>query len=444
MVMESIPSSSAATGGEDGFTIGVPAKPHLENPPLPYPQPCPSATFPGAQSDVVIPLIHLIPSDILPIVPTGVEVTLRVAIVHDWLNQQGGAEVVLEALKEVYPEAPIFTSIYRPDLMPDRYRTWDIRTSFMSSVPLISDHPRLFLPLYPLAFRSLDLRPYDVVISISSAFSHGVITPAGSTHICYCLTPARFLWDYHRYSQRERIGAFARGVLPMVLAWLRRWDRHSAQRVNHFVSISKTVQTRVRTIYERNSEVLYPPVKARSIPLGRDQDDLFLIISRLVPYKRIDVAIEAFNELNRPLWIVGTGRDEARLQALANPNVRFLGRLSTQETWDLMGRCKALIFPGEEDFGIVPLEAQAAGRPVIALAAGGALETVVEGKTGAFFREQTPKALVDAVRDFCADSFDSDAIRQHALSFDQEVFQKRFRSMVERKSQGDRADGRVE
>jgi glycosyltransferase involved in cell wall biosynthesis len=400
--------------------------------------------FPDVKSDGSVPLIHLIPSDILSMFPTGAEVTLRVAIVHDWLNQQGGAEVVLEALKEVYPEAPIFTSIYSPDLMPDRYRTWDIRTSFMSRVPLIPKHPRLFLPLYPLAFQSFDLHLYDVVISISSAFSHGVITPAGSTHICYCLTPARFLWDYHRYSQRERIGALARAVLPTVLAWLRQRDQQSARRVNHFISISKTVQARVRNIYERDSEVLYPPVKARSIPLGGNQDDFFLIISRLVPYKRIDVAIEAFNELNKPLWIVGTGRDESRLHSLANANVRFLGRLSTLETWDLMGRCQALIFPGEEDFGIVPLEVQAAGRPVIALAAGGALETVVDGKTGAFFQEQTPEALADAIRAFPDDGFDPDAIRRHALKFDQEVFQSRFRKMVERKSRGDRTDGRAE
>jgi glycosyltransferase involved in cell wall biosynthesis len=358
---------------------------------------------------------------------------LRVAIVHDWLNQVGGAESVLEALKEMYPQAPIHTSIYWPKAMPPQYREWDIHTSWLNNLPLIKRRHQPFLPLYPLAFEGFDLGGYDLVISNKSAFCHGVITPPETVHICYCLTPTRFLWDYHNYVRHESVNSVVRTLLIPFLYVLRMWDKAAAERVDHFVAISETVRQRIRKFYRREAVVVHPPVDVQRFQVQEEHDDYFLIVSRMIPYKRIDLAVQAFNMLGLPLKIIGDGRDRPRLQAIANSNVEFLGRLPDQQVGEYLSRCRAFVFPGKEDFGIAPLEAQAAGRPVIAYAAGGALETVVEGVTGMFFREQTPESLANVISAFDDDAFDGATIRQYAEGFDRKTFKSKLQAFVDEK-----------
>ncbi|MGC8786026.1 MAG: glycosyltransferase [Anaerolineae bacterium] len=358
---------------------------------------------------------------------------MKIAIVCSWLNQYGGAERVLEAVHALYPEAPIYTSIFWPEALPPAYRDWDIRPSFLNRFPLIHRHHQWYLPFYPYAFEGFDFSDYDLVLSITSAFAHGIITSPKTLHICYCLNPARFLWDYHNYVAREGLGRLVRLVLPLFLYNLRLWDRLAADRVDHFLAISHTVQQRISKYYGRDAEIIYPPVDATRFSASTEHDDYFLVISRLVPYKRIDLAVKAFNRLRLPLYIIGDGRDRRALEAMAAPNVRFLGRVNDEALARYLSRCRAFIFPGEEDFGIAPLEAQAAGRPVIAYAGGGALETVVEGKTGLFFHEPTPESLMEAVQRFDDVSFDPAAIREHALHFDRAVFQQKFADFVRTK-----------
>jgi glycosyltransferase involved in cell wall biosynthesis len=364
------------------------------------------------------------------------KVAMKVALVHDWLNQYGGAERVLEVLHELYPDAPVYTSIFEPKAMPSFYRSWDIRTSLMQNFPFVKRRHQPFMGLFPFAFEQFDLSEFDLVISNSSAFCHGVLTSARTRHICYCLTPTRFIWNFHEYARDENIGALARRVLPLLLTQVRMWDRVAADRVDHFIAISAAVEKRIAKFYRRESEIIHPPVDCSSFELVAQPDDFFLIVSRLVPYKRVDLAVRAFNELGLPLVIAGDGRDRARLERMAGPNVRFLGRVSESRLRDLYSHCRAFIFPGEEDFGLTPLEAQASGRPVIAYAAGGALDTVVDGHTGIFFKEKTPTSLIAALKRFEVEDFDPLAVRAHALAFDTPVFRQRFVSYVERKLSG--------
>ncbi len=361
----------------------------------------------------------------------------KAAVVVSWLNQYGGAERVLEAVHELLPQAPVYTSMFWPEAMPPDYRTWDIRVSWLDRLPFIHRHHQPFLPLYPLAFEGFDLSGYDVVLSISSGFAHGVITPPGTTHLCYCLTPGRFLWTYHAYAGRENIGPLVNALLKPILLWLRQWDRLAADRVDRFIAISTEVQRRIAKYYRRDSVLIFPPVDTdRFTQVATAEDgDYFLVVSRLIPYKRVDLAVKAFTALGLPLVIAGDGRDRARLEALAGPNVRFLGRVADAELPGLFARCRAFVFPGHEDFGIAPVEAQAAGRAVIAYAAGGALDTVVEGVTGLFFREPTPEALAEAVRRFNPRDFNPVAIRQHALQFDKRVFQRKLMALLEERGQ---------
>jgi glycosyltransferase involved in cell wall biosynthesis len=364
---------------------------------------------------------------------------LKLAICVSWLNQYGGAEKVLEAAHELFPDAPIYTTIHWPQAMPAEYRDWDIRVSALNRLPFICRHHQLFLPLYPLAVESFDLSDYDVVLSITSAFAHGIITQPETLHICYCLTPARFLWNYQSYAQREGLGRLADVALRPVLNYLRLWDRLAADRVDHFIAISREVQRRIRKYYHRQSAIIHPPVDTGRPHRADGYDDYFLVVSRLIPYKRIDLAVRAFNELGLPLKIVGEGRDRAALQALARPNVEFLGWVGDEELQKLLSQARAFIFPGLEDFGIAPVEAMAAGRPVIAYAGGGALDTVKPGVTGEFFTELTPESLAGAVRDFDPTRYDPATIRSHAEQFDQAVFQRELKRFVDEQSAAHRA-----
>jgi glycosyltransferase involved in cell wall biosynthesis len=357
---------------------------------------------------------------------------LRVAIVHDWLNQIGGAEGVLEVLTGMFPGAPVYTSIYDQEAMPEAYRAWDIRTTWMNRLPAIHRHHQPYVMLYPLAFAGLELDGYDLVVSNKSAFCLGVRTPPETRHVCYCLTPTRFVWDFDTYVGRELGSSAARRLVRPFLGWLQKWERAAAERVDALVAISTTVQARIYRFYGRQSTVIHPPVNTGRFIPGSDQEGYFLIISRLIPYKRIDLAVQAFTELGLPLWIGGEGRDRASLEAMAGPNVRFLGRVPGEELGRLMARCRAFVFPGLEDFGISPVEAMSAGRPVIAFAGGGALDSVVEGVTGTFFHEQTPESLSEAVRGFDDKAYEPRIIRAHAEKFDTSVFKAALQEFIEK------------
>ncbi len=354
----------------------------------------------------------------------------RLALVHDWLNQMGGAEDVLEALVGLYPTAPVYTSMYWRDGMPAAYRQWDVRPTWMDRLPGIYRHHQPYLPLYPLAFSRLDLSRYELVLSNKSGFCHGVRAGPQTVHVCYCLSPTRYVWGFEAYAAREAIPAPLRWALRPLVRWLRRWDYKAAQRVDHFVAISSQVQARVKRFYGRESSIIYPPVDTQSFQPVSRPGDYFLIVSRLVPYRRIDLAVRAFNRLGLPLVIAGDGRDREALQAMAGPNVTFLGYVSDAERDDLLARCRAYVLPGEEDFGIAPVQAQAAGRPVIAYAAGGALDTVVPGQTGLHFHQLTPESLAEAVTRFDDLRFDPDLVRRHALRFDKSVFEGKLGAFV--------------
>jgi glycosyltransferase involved in cell wall biosynthesis len=355
---------------------------------------------------------------------------MRVALAHDYLNQYGGAERVLEQLHDFYPDAPIYTSIYDRDVMPATYRSWDIRTSFMQGLPLVSKHHQSYLMAYPIAFESFDLAAYDVVISNSSAFCKGVITSPHTLHISYCLTPMRWVWRYRDYVERERLGPMARMLLPPLIHYLRLWDAGAASRVDRFIAISTAVAARIKKYYRRDAAIIYPPVDTHRFGTHTNGGDFYLTVARLIPYRRIDLVVEAFRELGLPVVVVGDGRDRARLQARAPKNVEFVGRVDDDTLRELYASCRAYLFPAEEDFGIAPVEAQAAGRPVVAYAAGGSLDTVIDGETGVFFREQTPEALANAVRRLESLSLDADRIRANAARFSTEVFRDSLTAYV--------------
>ena len=355
---------------------------------------------------------------------------MKVALVHDYLNQMGGAERVLLALHALYPAAPIYTSIYAPERVDPAFRQIEIHSSFMQRLPLVMTHHQPFLMLYPYAFERHDLHEYDLILSSSSAFAKGVISRPDALHICYCHTPMRWAWSYHEYIERERLGPMVRALLPFFIARLRLWDQVTARRVDHFIANSPTVAQRIATCYRSEAAVIPPPVDITHYFISAIQEDYFLVVSRLVPYKRIDIAIEACNRLHLPLKIIGAGRDRRRLERLAGPTIEFLGWLPDQQVQHYLARCRALIHPGAEDFGLVPLEAQASGRPVIAYGAGGALSSVIDGLTGIFFHEQTGGALAQAMQTFQPDRFDPLLIRRHAEAFDTRRFQQRIAQFI--------------
>ncbi|MBA2287471.1 MAG: glycosyltransferase [Ktedonobacteraceae bacterium] len=358
---------------------------------------------------------------------------MKVALVHDYLNQMGGAERVVLAFHEIFPDAPLYTSIYDPERVDPAFQKMDVRTSFMQKLPLVTSHHQPYLPFYPFAMERLDLRGYDLVLSSSSAFGKGVITAPETMHVCYCHTPMRWCWNYNEYVEREHLGKMTRSVLPFVISGLRVWDQVSAQRVDHFIANSPVVAERIRKYYRREAAYIPPPVDASRFMFdpATQPEDYFLVVSRLIPYKRVDLAIEACNRLQLPLVVIGKGRDLPRLKQMAGPTIRFAGHLSDEEVLHYFAHCRALLFPGDEDFGITPLEAQASGRPVIAYGAGGALASIVDGVTGLFFREQTAASLAQVLASFDSQAFDPQAIRNHALEFDMPRFRRRILQFIE-------------
>jgi glycosyltransferase involved in cell wall biosynthesis len=357
---------------------------------------------------------------------------MRVAIVHDYLNQGGGAERVVESLHRLWPDAPIFTTIADRDAMPASLRDADIRVTWMQRLPAWKRHFRAYLPLYPLAIEGMDLRGYDMVVSSSSAWAKAAKGAPGALHVCYCHTPMRWVWDYDRYVARESFGALARVALPPVIAALRAWDVRTAQRPTHIVANSRVVQDRIERYWHRSSELLPPPVDVDRFEVGRGAGAYHLVVSRLAHYKRIDLAVEAFSATNRRLVVIGDGPARAELQRMAGPTVEFRGRVDDAGVTAAMRECRALIFPGEEDFGITPLEANACGRPVIAYGAGGALETVRDGETGVLFRTPDAAALAAAVARADDVAWDAARIRAHAETYSAARFEASFRAIVER------------
>ena len=347
---------------------------------------------------------------------------MKVALVHEWLTTLGGSERVVLALSRLFPGAPVYVSRFRRGQLPVDFDRMDIRTTFLDRWPL--PHQAL-LPLMPLAFEQLDLREFDLVISSSHACAKGVLTRPDALHISYCHTPMRYAWDLEA-EYRQSLPAVVRPLSSWLLHRMRLWDFAAAQRVDRFIANSATVAGRIARWYRRPADILHPPVDVERFAIAPVAEDPCLVVSRLVPYKRIDAAIAAFNHLGLPLDIIGDGPLYRQLSRQAGPTIRFLGHASDAEVARRMATARAVIFPGIEDFGIVPVEAMAAGRPVVALRAGGALETVIEGKTGLFFDKGSPQALAAAVRQALDRAWDSEGIRAHALRFDERTFHRGF------------------
>lgn len=356
---------------------------------------------------------------------------MKIALVHDYLSQDGGAERVLQAFHRIWPNAPIFVLFHDKKQIP-QFTHADIRESFISMCPFGRKKYQWYLPLMPLATESHDLSEFDVVLSSTSAFAKGVITKPHTLHISYCHTPTRYLWsDTHSYIEELRYNKFIKSLLPRVMHRMRLWDKSSVDRVDYFIANSETVRARIDKYYRRSSDVIYPPIDANTFFISDRIGDYFVGGGRMVPYKRFDLIIRTFNRLGFPLKLFGTGPELSRLQRIAKSNIEFVGKISDTEKALLLSRAKAFIHPQIEDLGITPLESMASGRPVIAYPVGGVSETVIPGVTGTFFTDQRWESLFDVVQSFDADSWNPRLIREHAMRFDVDQFTSRIQSYVE-------------
>lgn len=358
---------------------------------------------------------------------------MKIAFVHEYLNQFGGAERMLQVMSAIFPDAPIYTLIYDADLTGHVFDGQTIKTSFLQNLPLTKNHHRLFPLLMPLAIEQFDFSEYDLVISISASFAKGIITKPSTKHICYCLTPPRFLWDDSQHLVDEfNFPKVIKTLIPLFISYLRIWDREASLRPDEYWSISSFIKERVKKYYNKDSSIIYPPVNVSNFSVSNNLGNYFLMVGRLVPYKKFDIAINTFNELGWPLKIAGTGPEINKLRKKAKKNIEFLGLVSDQKLSELYSYSKALVFPQEEDFGIVPLEAMASGKPVIAYKGGGATETVVEGKTGLFFDKQEEKSMIQVLRNFEDKEFDPIESRRQAEKFDVGIFEKRLKYLTSR------------
>lgn len=351
---------------------------------------------------------------------------MKVAVVHYWWVTNRGGEAVVSALVELFPNADIFVHVcdeklVRKTLGPSF--TGEITGTFISRFPGAKRHYQKYLPFMPLALENLDLTSYDLVISSESGPAKGVVTRPDALHICYCHSPMRYIWDmYHEYLSNA--GWFVRTFFPIFAHWLRLWDRVSAERVDRFIANSSFVASRIRKFYRRDSDVIFPPVNVTKFDPSRPRENFYLCLGQLVGYKRVDIAISAFNQMGIPLVVIGEGELLGQFQRMVAPNVSLLGWQDYSIVKDHLERCRALIFPGVEDFGIVPVEAMASGAPVIGFARGGVLDTVIDGKTGVLFNEQTADALISAVDKVESGEvrFDSSYLHAHALKYDKSIF----------------------
>ncbi len=358
---------------------------------------------------------------------------MKLAIVHDWLTNMGGAEQVIINFKEIYPDAPIYTTLYAPNNLDKKLQNIDVKTSFLQKKKPDTNHKKYF-PLMPLAFENFNLNEYDVVLSSSSSCAKGVITKTDSLHICYCHTPMRYAWEL-RDDYIEGMGHLKRKLIKILCHYMRIWDVASANRVDYFIVNSSAVQKRIKKYYKRDAIVINPPVRCNLFEISDIDGDYYFIVSRLVKYKRFDLAVKACKELGKNLVIIGDGPEREKLEKIAegSSNIKFLGKQSDDVVKKYMQECKALLYPGEEDFGIVPVEAQSCGRPVIAFGKGGVLDSVINGKTGVFFYEQTTEALKKAINEFESLTFNKQTIREHALQFDEKIFQRKISEFISSK-----------
>lgn len=358
---------------------------------------------------------------------------MRIALVHDYLVQYGGAERVLECFSELFPYAPIYTLVYDKNAMHGFFKEKDIRTSYLQKIPFASKQHRLFPPLMPSAIEQFDFSQYDIVLSDSASFAKGIITGPETLHICYMHTPMRYAWDdCQKYTADFGFPGIIKKIVPYFMNYIRLWDKLSSDRVDKFIANSNFVAKRIKKYYGKDSEVINPPVSVNNFFISEKQGDYFLMVGRLIAYKRHDIAIKAFNKLGLPLKIIGRGPEMKRLQKIAKPNIEFLGRVPDEELAKYYSQCQAFIFPQEEDFGIVAIEALASGRPVIAFQGGDIPEHMEEGIMGLFFKKQLPDDIVEAVEKFKKMDFDKKYIRSKSLRFDKEIFKGKMKEYVER------------
>lgn len=372
---------------------------------------------------------------------------MRVALVHDWLTGMRGGEKVLEVFCELYPDADLFTLLHVKGSCSPTIERMRIHTSFIQKLPDLANSYRKYLPLFPHAIESFDLSKYDLVLSSSHCVAKGVITPPSCVHVSYVHTPMRYVWDqFAEYFGPGRAGRLTRLAATVTAPYLRMWDEASSMRVDRYIANSSHVAERIRKRYRREASVIFPPVDAtRFKPVAADQrEDFYLMVGAFAPYKRVDLAIQAFKELRRPLKIVGTGQDFERCRSMAGDGIELLGNQPDEVVTQLYARCRAFVFPGEEDAGITPLEAMASGRPVIAYGKGGVRDSVVPlepgtpNPTGVFFHRQTVSDIADAVRRFeAAESrFDAAALRRHAEGFDRAHFKRRIEAFLRKDTAG--------
>ncbi len=358
---------------------------------------------------------------------------MKVALVHDWLTGRRGGEKVLEVFAELFPDADIYTLFHIKGTQHPSIENRKIFVSFLQKFPFIKTHYRYYLPLFPLAIESFDLTSYDLVISSSHCVAKSAIPSPDAIHLCYCFTPMRYAWDlYHFYFGKKRTSLFKRAIISPIISYLRVWDVASSSRVYFFCADSNYVAQRIRKYYGRESHVIHAPVDTEYFLPKNNGGEYFLIVSALVPYKKVDLAIEVFRNRKEKLFIVGTGPELKRLKKIASSNVIFLGAVSDNELLKLYQNAKAFILPGIEDFGIAPLESQACGVPVIAFGKGGALETVRDGETGIFFREQTVDSLNDTIDRFQNMEFNKSEIRKWAENFSYQNFREKIKKWIEK------------
>jgi glycosyltransferase involved in cell wall biosynthesis len=358
---------------------------------------------------------------------------MRIALVHDYLVQNGGAEKVLECFTEVFPYAPIYTLVYAPKLMYGQFEGKNIKTSFLQKLPFSKSRHRIFPQFMPMAIEQFDFSDYDVVLSDSSSFAKGIITGSETLHICYMHTPMRFAWDdCQKYTRDFYFPEFIKKLVPFAMNYVRIWDRLSATRPNVIIANSNFIARRIKKYYKRDASVIQPPIETDRFHMSDKHEDYFLLVGRLMIYKRFDIVIKAFNELGLPLKVIGRGPERSRLKKIAKSNIEFLGRVTDEELNEYYSRCRAFVFPQEEDFGITAIEAMASGRPVIAFRGGDIPEHIEEGKTGIFFEKQTVEDVVEAVKKFKAEDYDSQYIRSKSLKFDRELFKSKIKDYVEK------------
>jgi glycosyltransferase involved in cell wall biosynthesis len=348
-----------------------------------------------------------------------------------------GGEKCLEVLCELFPDAPIYTLLHLKGAMSPLIESKTIHTSFLQHFPFVEQKYRMYLPLFPLAISTFDFSEYDLILSASHCVAKGARPRRAALHLCYCFTPMRYVYEmYDEYFGKGQAGLPVRLAMKVAAPMLRLWDRKTAGRVHHFIAISDHVRQRISRHYNREAEIIFPPVDIAKFRLSEKDEGYYLIVSALVPYKKVDLAVKAFNKIGKRLVVVGKGPDEEKLRRLAEPNVEFVGWKNDADLASLYAGCTALIFPGEEDFGIVPLEAMASGKPVIAFGKGGALETVQEGKSGVFFYEQTVESLENAVVKATHTGFDPKNIRDRALQFSREIYKENMKRFIDEKIAG--------